>query len=884
MVSLLKLIAKLFGKNAINKTIGTRTNVIKLPNNEIKRYIKKDLNIEAASDEAVMNAKKEMEELLPDLPKMNDMERLVFEGNLRRLDNRINPPMAEVVEFGTKEKVTPEGITSLIKEKGQKAPPGTVMGNLESRVKQLEASGKSLEELTKGKGQTLDDILGDVMQSQKAMSKLQDEGLVRAAVRYKMMDDLQKGVLKVPKNLEEVIRGASNEEDVINVFRKNYGEDALEQVDSLVPDFYKMTSPKEAVKKIETDFPNIQPKKIEFPETIDIDKLPPEEFATGGRVGFNEGSKLTDYLKTNISASTSSSSPEEGVKIKEEILDGIVSLNIPLSKKLKLLGDLKFGKNRVKVDLSELGKKYGIDLGGEVYKDKYLSPGLGAEYTTDEGTKFNLMVNPEDKGGSVSVSRSFANGGSTGLDYLMGIDRTNYQSGGMTLQQLQAKAPPGEFLAYINPEEAGVLKALGGSGKKINGIPSFFASSPGDTGGAGGDDGAGGNDAGGGGGGSGDTGDMGSEAANAAATAAGAASVGAGGGIGGYGDPAVTVGSVMGNFGRNVANMARANPISSMVASAVLGPIGSLALNAARAYGPTGTTGTMSTTESDGDGTSNTLVQQAIADPLGLSAAARDMSGVDALQQQYRANLGYQSGGRVGFKDGSKLPKEKTTLPINPMMDEGVDLNKRGFLKGAAGVGAGIAALGTGALRLARKGAKKAKDLDIIFSKNFDGEYIDGSPQVYTSIYSNLVPHTKKAKNFLEDMAKQKKVFKDSDGSYSIHINDMPIEGDVKVLKDLKDKFDFKTYEHKGYIKNKKGEYVENIEEIDDLRSYNSPLINDATYGPSYFEDDAAEYAADILQPKTAKQIIKERADLIERKLKQRGNFASGGLSYLQGL
>ena len=83
---------------------------------------------------------------------------------------------------------------------------------------------------------------------------------------------------------------------------------------------------------------------------------------------------------------------------------------------------------------------------------------------------------------------------------------------------------------------------------------------------------------------------------------------------------------------------------------------------------------------------------------------------------------------------------------------------------------------------------------------------------------------------------------------------------------------------------NKKGEYVQNIEEIDDLRSYNSPLINDATYGPSYFEDDAAEYAADILQPKTAKEIIKERADLVERKLKQRGNFASGGLSYLQGI
>jgi hypothetical protein len=640
---LLELIKLIFGKNAINKTIGTRTNVIQLPNNKTKRYIKEDLNIEAASDAAAMNAKKEMEQLIAEIPKMNDAERLIFEGNLQRLKNRLGlrsetDPTAEVFDLGTKEKVTPGGIETLTEQAGQKSPPGTLMGNIESRIKQLEASG---EDLSKMKGQTLDEIMGDVMQTQKTMSKMQDEGLVRAAVRYKMMDDLKRGTLKLPKNLEDVVRGASNEEDVITVFRNNYGEDALEQVDSLIPDFYKMTSPADAVKKIEKDFPNMKPRKIETKQTMDLDEaakaeqeniltpgkaisadspegkkitealigkpkaevvslptaekilsdmrnlgpidamkeankvlkregpyknltdkdiekimddindhifggdLPvdPEDFATGGRVGFsggklvkkgiealakkikkpkkevvpdltsqeklydeyiyyrdelgnfkgsfddfiiarrkagslyaeetplsneaikrklnatggrvgfNEGSKLTDYIKTNISASTSSSSPEEGVKVKQEILDGIISLNIPLSKKLKLLGDLKFGKNRAKVDLSELGKKYGIDLGEEVYKDKYLSPGLGAEYTTDEGTKFNLMVNPEDKGGSVSVSRSFATGGrvgymgggSTGLDYLTGMDRNNYQYGGDVYEK---------YLSYLNDLES----------------------------------------------------------------------------------------------------------------------------------------------------------------------------------------------------------------------------------------------------------------------------------------------------------------------------------------------------------------------------------------------------------------------------------------------
>tara|TARA_R110000822_G_scaffold464_3_gene2233 strand:+ start:63 stop:680 length:618 start_codon:yes stop_codon:yes gene_type:complete len=40
---------------------------------------------------------------------------------------------------------------------------------------------------------------------------------------------------------------------------------------------------------------------------------------------------------------------------------------------------------------------------------------------------------------------------------------------------LEDKAPKGEFLAYINKKEAKLLQKLGGSGKKINGIPSFTA-------------------------------------------------------------------------------------------------------------------------------------------------------------------------------------------------------------------------------------------------------------------------------------------------------------------------------------------------------------------------------------------------------------------------
>ena len=59
--------------------------------------------------------------------------------------------------------------------------------------------------------------------------------------------------------------------------------------------------------------------------------------------------------------------------------------------------------------------------------------------------------------------------------------RIGYAEGGISnvdraRKMLQKRAPDGEFLAYINPEEAGILKALGGAGQDINatGVPSFF--------------------------------------------------------------------------------------------------------------------------------------------------------------------------------------------------------------------------------------------------------------------------------------------------------------------------------------------------------------------------------------------------------------------------
>lgn len=49
----------------------------------------------------------------------------------------------------------------------------------------------------------------------------------------------------------------------------------------------------------------------------------------------------------------------------------------------------------------------------------------------------------------------------------------SYGNENITLEELEKKAPEGEFVAYINSKEAKMLKDAGGSGKLVNGIPSF---------------------------------------------------------------------------------------------------------------------------------------------------------------------------------------------------------------------------------------------------------------------------------------------------------------------------------------------------------------------------------------------------------------------------
>jgi hypothetical protein len=495
MGGILELIKLIYGSKALSKILGTRTNVIRLPDNELKQYTKNDLNIEAASDKLAQKAKADMKELLADYPRMNDAEKLIFEGNLRRLGNKLGVtekgPAADVLEFGTGEKVSPEGIMSLTEKAGQKNPPTTLMGNLESRIKQLEASG---EDLSKMKGQTYDEFMNDITQGQRTMIKLEDEGLVRATAREIIDKDIKSKKIKLPKEIEADFKQGGGEP--IDVFRQFYGEDALEQLNSMVPDFKQMYSSKEAaeaaIKKFKFKFKADRPpgsisiedaKKAEqefnivsadseegkaiTEKLIGKPKAPVTELVTAEKIildmkNMDPMDAMKEANKVLKREGKYKNLKEEDVeRIMEDTNDFIFGRDIPedpegfatggrvgmaaggitklVKKAMEFFSDndpvsaykkyLKYVKETAQKDPAKLVP----EVGGVVVGSELIHRGLRRKLK--EAKEKNDTDDSEDTTTTTEYRTEKAGGGvSQGLDYLMGIERRGYANGDYAVQ------------------------------------------------------------------------------------------------------------------------------------------------------------------------------------------------------------------------------------------------------------------------------------------------------------------------------------------------------------------------------------------------------------------------------------------------------------------
>ena len=300
-------IAKKFGVKP-SKVIGTQGNVVPMKKPTLVEVRVDEFKLKDSVDKGNISMDKvqqEMEETvkLALSKNLNDVELNRALNNAINLDRQFFPQSAEVVGIATKEPVVKEGIEQLLKDAGQTSPPGTLLGNLESRINKLKSLSKE--------GMTMDDILKDFASGQKGMARLEEEGLVRSTARQILINDIKAGKIK-NISVEEAI----NMKEPIDPFRQIYGEDALEQLDSLIPNFKGLKTEMEAEqlarskfkfepdenrlpgsvsieegRKAEQEFGINKPKQTEI---IDVEgevvpfrkkNLEPEEKADGGRIG-----------------------------------------------------------------------------------------------------------------------------------------------------------------------------------------------------------------------------------------------------------------------------------------------------------------------------------------------------------------------------------------------------------------------------------------------------------------------------------------------------------------------------------------------------------------------------------------------------------------------
>jgi hypothetical protein len=310
MKGLLELIKKLYGSKAIQNTLGTRTNVITLPNKEIKKFTNAELNIEAASDAAVKKAYEEVEKLIPDIPKMNDQEILTLTGNLRRLDNRLNPqaaPSAEVIEFGTKKPMSESGIAQLAAKEGlpSDVDPKSPLGNVLRGVQKLRKEKEGLEKMMKESPLKAfeEGVLNNPYRSGGPLDP--KVGIVRTAAREILEKNLKAGKINIPDETarDAILKSYQGGVDPIDVLRKTYGEGILEDLDDIAEELNRAK-----------DYTQIQ--KILQREEL-FDAAPKKDY--GYDPGVMSDQEMSDFLKT-VEPKVIPADSDEGKAITDMIL------------------------------------------------------------------------------------------------------------------------------------------------------------------------------------------------------------------------------------------------------------------------------------------------------------------------------------------------------------------------------------------------------------------------------------------------------------------------------------------------------------------------------------------------------------------------------------
>jgi len=420
MMNLFEMLQAIFGKNIMSRTIGTRTNVIKFPSNKNNPTTTSFDVFRASENPAVIEKlKKIIADEAPYIAKMNDSERTIYEGNVRRLHDHlvstgeVKPAVsAEVIGLGDKQPVTGKGLESLTEQAGQVSAPGTMVGNIESRINKLKQLSQEMEKAT-GEKAGVGDILKQFGTEQGSMSRMQDEGLVRAAGRQILINDIKAGKIK-NLNASEVL----NMKEPLDPFRQIYGEGALEQLDSLIPEFRSLRTEMDAEKLARSKF-KFEPNENRLPGSVSIEegKKAEQEFGINSPKGLdyltggepNKKPKVSDFKaeatkrksidelidEYNANQDRLRLTDEEGgTKIGYEEFKNLQDRNREIEKALELKGIssevepkpeaeiIPFNKKppEGKAEGGRIGYADGTPMSGLVYVNSWEGPWTGPEF------------------------------------------------------------------------------------------------------------------------------------------------------------------------------------------------------------------------------------------------------------------------------------------------------------------------------------------------------------------------------------------------------------------------------------------------------------------------------------------------------------------------
>ena len=252
---MLNLLIRLFGKDFLNKVIGTRTNVVK-PIKLDRASPYKLYKDEAFNDpELRQQIEDKLQEYAPlVLSNKNASEVANYEMNARRLLNakerefgitdrlketRTQKPEADIIDIKTGKKA--EGIESLKEDLGlppevsPKSKMGKNLQEMKRLTKETELQKKDIDE-TMDKG--LEDIFRTFMQQPSKDFVM--EGKRRAVIRKILLGDdrinLPKDVKTSLENYDDLRGGGKPEMDPLNIFDTYYKRDTdkMETLDSII--------------------------------------------------------------------------------------------------------------------------------------------------------------------------------------------------------------------------------------------------------------------------------------------------------------------------------------------------------------------------------------------------------------------------------------------------------------------------------------------------------------------------------------------------------------------------------------------------------------------------------------------------------------------------